>query len=229
MNINTIREPRNFSKEEAQAFIDHADETRLVRPDVAAYLTGYKFDGDKLVKNGEARNPKDNYIPRLQSLELFPKMVAALELFLPTVLEAKNPKEEVRVMKLVEPIYKVQCAVSREWREVEVDFFMARNDVVYTALLQDFAGFIAVFEEVRKYALANSKQEKPVAEHYAAIFKDFDHKTDWFSFILEDILTLGAGFESKFKGVPVNLTPWKKLFWDTHKEKRAEFRQSFAS
>lgn len=227
MNYSLLKEPRNLTKAEAKGFISDASLERLMQPSVAAYMTGYKLGEDgELIKDPEARDHKCQFYPNIASLELFPTIVNSLATYAPSVLEPKNQREEMRVMKLVDPIYKIQSSVKQEWNELKVDFLLGRNSVIYEELLVDFASFIAVLEEVRKYALANSKQEKPVAEYYANIFSNFDHKTDWFSFILEDILTIGAGSTGSHK-VPCDLSNWKKIFWDTHKTKRADFKKFY--
>lgn len=154
----------------------------------------------------------------------FATMVTQLSVFFPSTYVTKNLKEEVRILALCDPLYKIQTSAAKEWDELKVDFLLGRNNVIYPQLIKDFACFIAVLEEIRKHCLAVTKSEKVVLEHYQEIFKAFDQDENWFSFILEVILTAGSGFTSEHKGVPVDLTEWKSLFWNTHKEKRAEFR-----
>lgn len=229
LTIHSMKEKRKFNKTEAQEFIQHAKDVYMVSEEVASYLVGFKHEikeGEKtLVKNGEARNPKDNFMPRLEGLELFPEMIEKLQTYAPTIIESRNKKDETRLNTIVEPLYNVQTLVNSVWREVEIDYFMASNDVIYKEMLIDFAKFIVVFEEIRKIVIKKAKQDKRVEEFYLDIYKNYNPKTNWFSFILEDILSLGAGFESPHSGIPVNLFEWKKTFYDTLKEKKAELKE----
>jgi len=229
VTIQSMKESRKFNKTEAAEFINHAKDTYLVAADVAAYLVGFKWDfkdGEKvLVKNGDARNPKDNFLPRLAALEMFPSMIEKIKPFAATVIESRNKKDETRLYNIIEPMYDIQCSVLSIWREVEIDYWMASNEVIYKELLLDFARFVASFEEIRKYVLKKAKQDKRIEDFYNDIFEGYDPKTEWFSFILEDILTLGASFESTYSGIPVALGNWKKDFYNAHKIKRAEVRE----
>lgn len=159
-------------------------------------------------------------------LSNFSGAVDNLSVFAPNVIEAKNLKEETRVFKLVDPIYEIQNYVLPEFRELNIDFIMARNDVIFKEILKDFASFIAIFEEVRKYTLNLAKQEKSVLEYYNNLYKGYEPKTEWFDFIVEDIRKLECSFNSKDDKVPEDLVEWKKIFWDTHKEKRSQFRSN---
>lgn len=158
------------------------------------------------------------------TLSSFSDVVNKLSVFAPNVIEFKNLKEETRVFKLVDPIYEIQSYVLPEFQELKIDFIMARNDVIFKEILKDFAYFIAVFEEVRKYTLNLAKQEKSVLEYYNNLYNGYDHKTEWFNFIMEDIQKLESSFNSKDDKVPEDLSEYKKLFWNTHKEKRSQFR-----
>lgn len=158
------------------------------------------------------------------TLSSFSDIVGKLSIFAPNVIEVKNLREETRIFKLVNPIYEIQNHILPEFRELKIDFVMARNDVIFKEILKDFASFIAVFEEVRKYTLNLAKQEKSVLEYYNNLYNGYEPKTEWFNFIMEDIQKLECSINSEDDKIPEDLSEYKKLFWNTQKEKRSQFR-----
>jgi hypothetical protein len=260
LTIHSFKEPVKFNKEQALNFVDFAKSTFLLNDDVASYLTGFHWGIKKgkldFIPNPDARNPKDGFMPRLRGLELFPSMMPKLEVFAPTIIESKNKKDEAKLFGDVEPIYAHQHLLTKNWREVDIDYFMASNDVIYKEMLRDFATFIAYFEVFRKFAIKKAKADPRVLEFYLDVFKEFHEFTweydennkqvfdekvygangkkikpeeyapriDWWKFIFEDILTLGAGFKSKHSKVPVDLTEWRVYFWTVVKEESKKAR-----
>ncbi len=223
--LTLLQKQKELSVTEAQDFIKKTQDKFLFNADVAAYLTGYRLIDGALVRDTDARDHTQGVMPKLSGLTLFPEIMFKLSLYAPAYLETKNKKDDKKVNDLAEPLYDKQDIPAALWREVEINYFMASNEVIYTEFIRDYGRFLASIEEVRKYIMQKCNQDKRVKDFYFDIFKDYDHKTEWFDFVMDDLTQLAKGFKKTPEFFPPDLTEWRTLFWNAHKEQRKVARE----
>jgi len=222
-----MNEERQFTQEEA---LKNANQLKgLVHDDIANYVAGVLVENakGKFVASPLGRNHKEQFYPKLVIPYLFKDMVKKLYSYAPAYIEPKNKKDAANLIKMADPASKYYDKVIQTWRDVEIDYFMAINDVIFKELLKDFATFIAVFTVYHKRSTQLAKQDPRLAQWFADIYEGFDPNTKWFSLVMEDLLTLAAGMSREAK-VPVSLLEWKKLFYNTLKEETKVFKQFIA-
>lgn len=226
MSIQLLKENRQFNEKEAMNFIQYCKENFVIGSDVAAYLVGFKWDRSSdvptIVPNIEARNLEKDYLPQLQGLDFFPKIVRKLNQFPANTIEARNKKDYESLWAMAYEIFDKHSLCTSLWREVEITYFMAFNDVIYKEMIKAFANFISTFEEVRKFIFKKAKQDKRIEKFYLDLFEGYDPKTEWFSFLVEDLKVFSSSFESKHRELPEDLLELRTLFWNTHKAKRSD-------
>lgn len=176
-----------------------------------------------LVPDEYARNPKEDFLPQLKGMLVFPKLIKDLEVYQAYNVELrgntgnKQEKDERALMAIFDKVYKHQGHVVRAWKEIEVNYQLGCNNVIFHENIKNYATFIAFLVEFQKLCNRELKSEPRLLNNMKEVFKDFDPKANWFAFALEESLTMCAGGNNK-DGVPANLAPSKKLFWDTFKE-----------
>ncbi len=179
------------------------------------------------------RNHKENFTPDMSMYLTFSKMMEQLQKYhvfdvkLRGDKPAKQEADERRLMADLDPVYRHQGHVVRAWREIQVDYQLAGNNIIFNETLKDYASFFAYLTEYQKLSNRLLKKEPRLLEIYVDIFKPFNAKANLFGLAFEEALTLCAGGSSKHNGVPAHLFESKKLFWDTFKEATKDAKDFF--
>ena len=164
-----------------------------------------------------ARNHKEDFLPKLELIPIFNKLVEDLSNYPVNMIQLRKKDNEYALSLSCDPLYKHQSLIGKHWREVQIDYQLASNNVIFLEFLKDSAMVIATAIEYRKFVNLKGKQcDQRIRDWYNEVFSTFNHKLskqEWFSIVLEDLLSLAAGFEPKHQsGVPCDLTEWRIFF-----------------
>lgn len=211
--------------------VKYAKKTKTEAPEMD--LSPIEMTYDEYVNHPFGRNAKEDFYPSMSLYLSFNKMIEELQVYQVFNValrgsELKKPdlqkqeKDERALISKFDPVYRNQGHVVRAWREIQVDYQLAGNNVIFNEVLKDYANFFAYLTIFQKLSNRLLSQEPRLHKLYKEIMKPFDTKAKLFSIALEEALTLCAGSTSKHSGVPTSLVEAKKIFWDTFKESTIE-------
>lgn len=169
-----------------------------------------------IVAHPYARNHKEDFYPQLKLIPVFNALVADLSNFPVNMIELRKKDNEFALGQSCNHLYTNQSLVGKAWRDVQIDYLCAFNDVIHKEFLRDFATLLATVTEYRKFVNNKGKQcDQRIRKWYDDVLSQFDHKRskdEWFKLVLEDLLTLAAGCTTKGSPIPCDLTEYRIFF-----------------
>lgn len=234
----TKKSAADIEKEMAERARKHAKSVKFAKkkklPVPEMDMTPPEAFSIELTAHPHGRDLKENFIPQLKGMTIFPEMIKELQVYQPFFVElrGKKPsqqeKDERSLMTLFDKVYKHQGHVVRAWSEIKVNYQLGSNSVIFAENIKNYANFIAYLTEYRKIVNRDLKSDPRLMAQMTKVFEKFNPKANWFQFALEESLTMVGGGDPEHSKIPADLSDTKKMFWDTFKASSKEAKEFYS-
>lgn len=161
-----------------------------------------------------ARNPKEDFITEFKGLPLFKDIVLFFE----------SNADYIKFEN--EDLYNSHLELIELWAVVEKEHSLLTKDFSLTDFFTAYAMFFGALSHYRFIAEYKLHQNKDLFDLFDNCLSKFNFKQSFFSFVLEESLTMVAGLD-EITGYPCNLEYYKELFNHEFKKHYVKISETF--